>query len=227
MMVRKLLLFVLFLIPLHSCNSQKPEKTPMKYLALGDSYTIGERVAENERWPVVLAEKLRNDGIEIENPKIIAVTGWTTDELKSAIKKEALQEEFGLVSLLIGVNNQYRGYDIDIYKKEFKELLDMAIGFAGGDATKVFVVSIPDYGVTPFAKNGDVEKIAKEIEEYNNIAKGFCEEQNIPFYNITPISKKAFNNLDLVANDGLHPSALMYAEWVEFFYRDVYDLISK
>ncbi len=199
----------------------------MKYLALGDSYTIGERVAESERWPVVLAEKLRKDGIEIENPKIIAVTGWTTDELKAGIVKEALKEKYGLVSLLIGVNNQYRGYDIDIYKKEFKELLDTAIGFAEGDTAKVFVVSIPDYGVTPFAKDGDIEKIAKEIEEYNAIAKNICEEQDIPFYNITPISKKALENLDLVANDGLHPSALMYAEWVEFFYGDVYDLISE
>jgi lysophospholipase L1-like esterase len=125
----------------------------MRFLALGDSYTIGERVAKNERWPVQLAARLRAHGVPITDPEIIAVTGWTTDELDAGIQAAQPQGPYDLVSLLIGVNNQYRGRSPEEYQAQFADLLQQAIGLAGGDPTRVIVLSIPDWGVTPFAAN--------------------------------------------------------------------------
>ncbi len=195
------------------------------YLALGDSYTIGESVAENERWPVVLANELNTKGMEVAKPKIIARTGWATNELQEAIEKEEMNDTFGLVSLLIGVNNQYRGYPFEQYENEFVALLNTAIDFANGDSSKIFVVSIPDYGVTAFAANSDTAKIARELDQYNLYAKTVCEEKDIPFFDITPISRKAKEDLELVASDELHPSGKMYAQWVELFVDDVVKMV--
>ena len=160
------------------------------YLALGDSYTIGEAVAVGDRWPVKLVDALKDKEIQIETPKIIAKTGWTTDELLLAIEKEQLTETYDMVSLLIGVNNQYRGYPISQQETEFKALLNLAIQFAGGDRSKVFVVSIPDYGVTPFGKNGDPDKIGREIDEYNALNKRITDLYEVQYFDITPISRK-------------------------------------
>ncbi len=215
--------------PVEATNQKemKNNNTALSYLALGDSYTIGESVEENERWPVILAEALKAKGFEMASPKIIAKTGWTTDELQEAIAKENLQETFNLVSLLIGVNNQYRGYKFAQYEKEFVELLEQAIAFAGNDSTKVFVVSIPDYGVTPFAAESDMAKIAEELDEYNAYAQSVCEKKNIPFFNITSISKNAKDDLELVASDNLHPSGKMYAQWVDLFANEVENLFKE
>ncbi|MEP4534535.1 MAG: SGNH/GDSL hydrolase family protein [Cyclobacteriaceae bacterium] len=196
------------------------------YLALGDSYTIGESVAEVDRWPVQLTDTLKRKGIQIETPKIIAKTGWTTDELLSAIEKEELTQTYDMVSLLIGVNNQYRGYPISQQEEEFEVLLKKAIAFAGGDASRVFVVSIPDYGVTPFGQNGDPEKIAKEIDEYNALNKRIADLYEVQYFDITPNSRSAENNPDLIATDGLHPSGLMYSEWVKLIFPWVHDLLN-
>ena len=198
------------------------------YLALGDSYTIGEAVDKSERWPVQLSNRLVKDGINISKPKIIATTGWTTDELIEAIDKESIKDDFSLVSLLIGVNNQYRGYPIKQYKKEFEDLLTLAIGFASNKPENVFVLSIPDYGVTPFSesKKLDANKIAKELDDYNAIAKKICKDNGVPFVDITPGSKKARNDRSLIASDGLHPSGIMYSQWVEAAYNLVYDNLS-
>ncbi|MEO9475598.1 MAG: SGNH/GDSL hydrolase family protein [Cyclobacteriaceae bacterium] len=196
------------------------------YLALGDSYTIGEAVAVSDRWPVQLIDTLKAKGVEIETPKIIARTGWTTDELLAAIEKEQLTETYDLVSLLIGVNNQYRGYPVSQQETEFKVLLNQAIQFAGGDTSRVFVVSIPDYGVTPFGKNGNPEKIAKEIDEYNALNKRIADLYEVQYFDITPGSREAENNPDLIATDGLHPSGLMYSEWVKLIFPWVYDLLN-
>ena len=192
----------------------------LTFLALGDSYTIGESVPEDERWPVQL-RKMLLDSMEItmKMPRIIARTGWTTDELQAAIKDADIEEDtFDLVSLLIGVNNQYRGYPIEQYKTEFPLLLDQAIKFAGGDTTRVFVVSIPDYGVTPFGQSRDPEQTAKEIDEYNRLAEEFATFEGVTYFNITPISREAAQDPSLIAPDGLHPSGKMYGRWVELIF---------
>ncbi len=211
---------VLFMLGCSSASnkSQTPleeQKIKMSYLALGDSYTIGESVEESLRWPVQLSRGLSKEGIEIEDPRIIATTGWTTDELKAAIEEAKITEEYDLVSLLIGVNNQYRSYPFDQYEKEFEELLQMALNFAGNKTNRVFVVSIPDYGVTPFGQKKDPLKIAAELDQYNAKAKELSENKGIVFINITDISKKALNDSSLVASDQLHPSGKMYTQWVE------------
>jgi lysophospholipase L1-like esterase len=183
-----------------------------KFLALGDSYTIGESVAEAERWPNQLAAKL-----EIEQPRIIATTGWRTDNLKDAIKAAKLKPEYDLVSLLIGVNNQYQGKAIEVFEREFEELLQISINLAKGKKKNVFVVSIPDYGYTPFGK-AKQEKISDELDQYNAISKRIVARYGVKYFYITEISRKGFEDPELVANDGLHPSGKMYAQWVEVIY---------
>ncbi len=193
-----------------------PEKSkPLTYLALGDSYTIGEAVTPEERWPVQLVRTLRENGIDMEDPVIIARTGWTTGELKDAIAASDTKGPFDLVSLLIGVNNQYRGMDITIFVQEFKELLDTAIGFAGGNPDRVFVVSIPDWGVTPFAEGRDREQIASEIDAYNRVLQAACNATGVRYVEITDISRMVPEMDGLVAPDGLHPSGAMYAAFVQ------------
>lgn len=190
----------------------------LTFLALGDSYTIGESVEEAKRWPVQLTRRL-NDTLrkKLQAPQIIARTGWTTDELLKAIDTAEVNPPYDLVSLLIGVNNQYRGYPTGQYRDEFELLLKQAIAFAGNDTSRVFVVSIPDYGVTSFAreKGLDAEKTGEEIDQYNRIAKDIATEYQVTFFDITPISRNAEEQPDLVASDGLHPSGEMYAEWVD------------
>ena len=185
----------------------------MKYLALGDSYTIGESVNVNDRWPVQLANK-----IGIDPPQIIAKTGWTTDELTGALETVKLTPPYDLVSLLIGVNNQYRGRSSEEFRTEFIELLNQAIEYADDNKRRVFVVSIPDWGVMPFAEGRNRKKIAKEIDEFNSIVENESKKAGISFFDITPISRRAKKDKLLVANDGLHPSGKMYAEWVELIY---------
>ncbi|HYC60302.1 MAG TPA: SGNH/GDSL hydrolase family protein [Thermoanaerobaculia bacterium] len=183
-----------------------PEQT--RYLALGDSYTIGESVPESERFPVQLARDLA-----LGAPTIIAKTGWTTDELNAAIDAANPQGPYDLVTLLIGVNNQYRGRDAEQYRGEFAALLQRAIGFAAGDAKKVIVVSIPDWGVTPFAEGRDRAKIASEIDRYNAINREEASRAGAQYVDITPISRGT--DIALVAGDGLHPSGKQYSEWVK------------
>lgn len=188
------------------------------YLALGDSYTIGEAVDESDRWPVQLVSKANKDGFKVDDPKIIATTGWTTDELKQGISDANMNgTSYDIVSLLIGVNNQYRGQDMDIYKKGFDDLLMLAIGFAGGKKENVFVVSIPDYGVTPFGKDKK-EQIAKELDAYNQYAEDKCKELGVKYVYITDISRQAENDPSLIASDNLHPSGEMYRRWVPRIY---------
>lgn len=201
-------------------EKEKPKKLKdsISYLALGDSYTIGESVIELGRWPVQLVQRLIDSGHVVKTPRIIAKTGWTTDELKGAINDENISKTYDFVSLLIGVNNQYREYPVEQQEKEFEELLQMAINFAGKDTSRVFVVSIPDYGVTPFGQNGDPEKIASEIDLYNEINLKISKKYKVRYFNITPISREAANDSDLIANDGLHPSGLMYRKWVDLIF---------
>lgn len=196
-------------------SGENDQDSTFFYLALGDSYTIGESVEENERFPVQLVEKLKDQGFEMQAAKIVARTGWTTDELAAAIDNENLKESYNLVTLLIGVNNQYRGRSADEYRGEFRELLQTAIDFANNKSQYVIVISIPDYGVTPFGQNRNPEQIAKEIDEYNAINYQETLQANARYVEITAISREALNNETLVASDGLHPSGEMYRRWVE------------
>ena len=187
----------------------------MKYLALGDSYTIGEGVAEDGRWPVVLARALRAEGVALEDPRIIATTGWTTDELAAAIDAAEPLGEWDFVSLLVGVNNQYRGRSLENYREEFTTLLQRAIGFARGGAERVLVLAIPDWGVTPFgtASGRDVAQIARELDAFNAAAAAICAAHGVAFVDIAPVARVRGAEAAMLAEDGLHPSAAMYALW--------------
>jgi len=187
----------------------------MQFLALGDSYTIGESVAPEERWPVQLRALLRAEGLDIGDPTLIATTGWTTDELSAAIDRANPQGAFDLVSLLIGVNNQYRGRGQDEYREQFAALLQRAIGFAGGNPARVLVLSIPDWGVTPFAARleRDPAAVAADIDAFNAINRAETERPGAHYVDVTPFSREAAHDPSLLADDGLHPSGRMYAEW--------------
>ena len=185
------------------------------YLALGDSYTIGESVDSALRWPVQLTEGLRSEGVGLGDPAIIARTGWTTDELTRGIVESGAAGPYDLVSLLIGVNNQYRGRDLEEFRTQFLDLLSQATAFAGGDAGRVLVLSIPDWGVMPFAEGRDRAQIAGEIDAFNQIKSVESERAGVWFVDITEISREAAADPSLVAGDGLHPSGAMYARWVE------------
>jgi lysophospholipase L1-like esterase len=191
------------------------EVRPATYLALGDSYTIGESVDSIQRWPVLLAHALRQEGIPTEEPIIVARTGWTTDELTAGIQEAGVAGTYDLVSLLIGVNNQYRGRDPEEYREQLDLLLDEAIEFAGGDPGRVLVLSIPDWGVMPFAEGRDRGEIGAAIDLFNGIKETESRAAGVHYVDITPISREALGDPSLVAGDGLHPSGAMYARWVE------------
>lgn len=200
------------------------------YLALGDSYTIGENVEPAGRWPMQLAAALRAEGIVIDDPRIIATTGWTTDELSAAIDAaEPLGSDHALVSLLIGVNNQYRGRAVDEYAREFAVLIERAIGFAGRRADRVFVLAIPDWGVTPFAADSgrDIAVIARELDAYNAAAAKICAERGVVFIDIAPVSRARGAEPAMLADDGLHPSAAMHAEWARLALPAVRRMLSE
>ena len=189
--------------------------THYSFLALGDSYTIGEAIGENQRWPIQLKALLNPKGIVLNEIDIIAKTGWTTDELKAAIDEKNITRSYNYVSLLIGVNNQYRGYPVDNYEREFKELLNMAIGFSSNNVTNVFVLSIPDWGAMPFADGKDRADIANQIDIFNAVNKRLSLTEGVNYIDITPISRLAPADNELVASDGLHPSGKMYGMWAE------------
>jgi lysophospholipase L1-like esterase len=187
----------------------------LSYLALGDSYTIGEGVAEDGRWPIQLARALRADGIAIADPRIVATTGWTTDELAAAMDDAEPLGDWDFVSLLIGVNDQYRGRDVDAYVDGFTALLQRAIALAGGRAGRVLVLSIPDWGVTPFARDSgrDLQRIADELDACNAAARAICAVHDVAFVDVTAVSRERGADPAMLADDGLHPSALMYSQW--------------
>jgi len=183
------------------------------YLALGDSYTIGQSVEPGERWPVILATELKKAGKPVAAPEIIARTGWTTRNLLDALEQSPPSGTFDLVSLLIGVNNQYQGRNMEEYRVEFRQLLVKSIAYAGDDAGNGCVRSIPDGGVTAMGE-GNRDQIAAEIDRFNAIAKDECDKQKVIFIDITGISRTALNNPSMIARDQLHFSGKMYQLWV-------------
>lgn len=194
--------------------SPDPLTTVTGFLALGDSYTIGEGVAAGQRWPNQLVAALRAEGLVVDDPTIIATTGWSTDELAAAMDAAGLVAPFALVSLLIGVNNQYRGRPLDNYRDEFRELLARAIELAGADANRVVVVSIPDWGVTGYAiaNARDAAEVAAEIDAYNAAAAAIVAEHAVAWVDITDLGR---SHPDELVDDGLHPSGDQYARWVQ------------
>jgi lysophospholipase L1-like esterase len=186
----------------------------IRYLALGDSYTIGEKVDEHDRWPNQLAKLLAGENIQAD-VTIIARTGWTVQELWDGIQANPHEGTYDMVSLLIGVNDQYRAYSVDGYREDFRFMLGKAIQYAGGDPKRVVVLSIPDWGVTPFAQGRNRGQIAKDIDLFNSVNRDETEKTGAHYVDITPGSREAAQDQSLSASDGLHPSGKMYAIWAE------------
>lgn len=183
------------------------------YLALGDSYTIGEQVHMQDNFPYQVVDMLKQQKLDVAAPVIVAKTGWTTDELTMAIREHNITETFSFVTLLIGVNNQYRGRDLGNYKEEFTQLLNQAIVFANGHARHVFVLSIPDWGLTPFNADRDKAQVSKEIDAYNDANKEIAEAHKCHYVNITDSTRHNANTPEYLAEDKLHPSGKEYHVW--------------
>ena len=217
-----LLTLAAILVPMTESDFSPKEKK-LTYLALGDSYTIGEGVDEQERYPSQLIEELNKSGkFTFEAPLIIAKTGWTVDELEAGINATQTNPQgYDLVTLLIGVNNQYRGRPVLEFEKEFEAMLKRAIAFARGKNDHVIVISIPDWGVTPFAKDrgSDQEKVAGEIDAYNTAKAAICDEYEVEFIEITDEYRRIGSKPEMVVADQLHPSGLVYARWTEKIFK--------
>ncbi len=187
----------------------------IRLLALGDSYTIGQSVDPADRWPVQLVASLRKQGIAVADPTIIARTGWTTAELANALERTKLKERYTLISLLIGVNNQFRGRDVDEYRIQFAALLAKAIELAGGVPDHVLVLSIPDWGVTPMGRKRNPVEIAAAIDRFNTVNREETIRSGAVYVEITGASRQARDDASMIVGDGLHPSRKMYAQWAE------------
>ena len=224
--MKRVLLPIVLSVLLFGCKENSPEnnngehESSLSYLALGDSYTIGESVEPEMRWPVQLVDSLRDREVNVNYPVIIAKTGWTTQDLLGAMDQKLDQEKFDLVSVLIGVNNQYQGKSIEAYEADLHEIFQQAIEHSRTGKDGVFVVSIPDYGATPYGEPM-AEEIGREIAEFNSVFEKVAREYELDFYNITPISEKGLEEENLVASDELHPSGDMYSLWVEEFVDEV------
>lgn len=208
-----LLLIILFSLSMPSVAQSIAIDKEVRLLALGDSYTIGESVKPDQRWPHQFVSALRSKGLEAMNPDYIAVTGWTTADLLNGINRDLDRNKtYNLVSILIGVNNQYQGIDINIYEPELRQIINHALDLVEQDTNRVFILSIPDYAYTPFGK-GD-PGISRELDAYNKINKRVAREKGLAWVDITPISRKGLDKPALVAKDGLHPSGKQYREWI-------------
>lgn len=226
--MKQVLAILIFFAYCSACN-KKTVGSPMTvdpiitkqyyYLAVGDSYTVGESVPATENFPSQVVSTMLNNAVAFQQARIIAKTGWTTDELETGIiasnAANPFRPSYDFVSLLIGVNNQYRGRSVDSYKPEFEELLKKAIRYAGNRADRVVVLSIPDWGVTPFAAGRDRAQIAREIDAYNAVNKQVSLQYNVHFIDITPWTREAATDNTLLAIDGLHPSGKEYKRWAE------------
>jgi lysophospholipase L1-like esterase len=195
---------------------------PLRFLALGDSYTVGEGVGAADTWPGILVYRLRNEGRSAEDPVVIARTGWTTGELLEGIAAAHLERDFDLVSLLAGVNNQYRGQSAETYRVEFRSLLNLAIRFAAGRAGNTLVLSIPDWGATPFADGKDRVAIGREIDVFNSVNREEAGRTGAHYVDVTPSSRRAIEDPVLITGDGLHPSGKMYSAWVDLIMKELF-----
>ncbi len=218
--------FILILFTSISGVSEQKNNKQIRYLALGDSYTIGENVKPQQSIPYQLSSKLRKNGYNIKEPVIIAKTGWTTCNLLSGIENYNSNIKFDVVTLLIGVNNQFQGRNIEQYRSEFKIILNKSIKFADNSNKNVIVFSIPDWGVTPFADGLDRKKISQEIDKFNEVNQQESQKAGVHYINVTSISRQAAFDPTLLAVDGLHPSGKMYKKWVDITYPIVIKMLS-
>lgn len=235
----RLFFFLFAFATLTSCGDKTtdlPENnnilTKHDFLALGDSYTIGESVDAAQNFPNQLTAQLRaKAALDVSDPRIIAQTGWRTDELKRAIKNATdIQDSvFSIVTLCIGVNNQYQNLAVASYQTEFQDLLTLAVKFAGGKADHVFVLSIPDWAYTPYGQkfSSDPAKISTEIDQYNDYNRTLAAKMGANYINVTDISRKAFEQPGLIASDDLHPSGQQYSRWVELLYPEVAKVLNQ
>lgn len=217
--MKTLIIFLLFSLGVFAQPLQV--SSPLRFLALGDSYTIGENLSANQSWPAQLMDSLAARNVVIDTMRIIARTGWRTDNLIKAVTNQQLEKQgYNLVSILIGANHVYQNTPLGKYMIEFPQLLDSAIRFAGGDTSRVFIVSIPDYAATPFGQDACPEAVKHNIDQYNRINKNFANQYHIRYFDITPISRFGLFKPYLVANDELHPSEYQYAAWVKLLLTD-------
>jgi lysophospholipase L1-like esterase len=198
----------------------------VRFLALGDSYTIGEGVSEDERWPNQLVTMLRARGVDITDLRIVARTAWTADELADAIDEEKPRGPFDLVTLMVGVNDQYRSRPVGMFAPEYEKLLRRARGFAGGKAARTIAISIPDWGATPYAAERDRDRIAREIAVYNDRSRELAARAGAAWVDVTPSSRATLDDSSLVTADGLHPSGAMYTRWAELILPRALDVLS-
>lgn len=223
--MKKIVYLFFISIVIFSCSSsQETQKTTsqtlkdetINFLALGDSYTIGEGLGKDEIWPYLLYNEIKQKGFSIKQPKIVAQSGWRTDELINAIEKQEINEKYELVSLLIGVNNQFQGRSLEDFKKDFNFLVEKAIRFSKNGTQGVFILSIPDYSVTPFAKNKGFKQatIKSELNQFNQVIYQMALEKNILYFDISDLSRKVESDKSLLTKDLLHPSTKMYKMWV-------------
>jgi lysophospholipase L1-like esterase len=220
---------VLLLAVLGACVSNEAEPTqppdPIRILALGDSYTVGQSVDKLDIWPQQLVRALRVGGRGTAEPTIVAATGWDTDQLSDALNRSDIQGTFDVVTLLIGVNNQFRDGTVEDFSVGLSRLVKSAVQFANGNSGRVILISIPDWGATPFAEGAPRQQIAQSIDEFNDVIWAQAAEVGAHFVDITEISRRAPSEHELIADDGLHPSGVMYAEWVELILPVVQDMI--
>ena len=202
--------------PVAAPVTNAPADTSLTYLALGDSYTIGQSVLYTQSFPFQLSAQLGNNNYHMANPKIIAQTGWTTADLKRAIADSAINKKYSFVTLLIGVNNQFQNGDTATYRTEFDQLLNTSVTYAKGNLKHVFVLSIPDWSVTPYAATSsrNLTTLKAQIDIFNSINQRESQRLGVNYLNITEISRQAATDPTLLADDGLHPSGLMYKKWV-------------
>ena len=198
-------------------NQSLTESNNLSFLALGDSYTIGESVSQDQRWSNQMVDIALNQDVFFDQPNIIAKTGWRTEQLIDTLNKINFNKKFDYVSLMIGVNNQYSLKPIDIFRSDLIKLLDMSIGYSI-KRDNVVLISIPDWGVTPFAEGYDRNIIKEDIDQFNSVIKDIANTNNILYVDVTEISRRAMIEKDLIANDSLHPSGKMYKEWAEKIY---------
>ena len=203
-------------------TSESISQNNLSFLALGDSYTIGESVIEEERWPNQMVDIALNENVMFDQPDIIAKTGWRTEQLIDTLNKINFIKKFDYVSLMIGVNNQYSLKPIETFRLDLIKLLDMSIGYSM-KRDNVVLISIPDWGVTPFAEGYDRNIIEEDIDQFNSVIKDVANANNILYVDVTEISRRALIEKDLIANDSLHPSGKMHKEWAE----KIYDLWIK
>ncbi len=208
-----------FLSLLFSCNSSNTQETKLHYLALGDSYTIGESVPSKNNFPHQLVQQANATSSNYDDPEIIATTGWRTDQLISNLSSAKLRhEKYDLITLLIGVNDEFQGRSLEQYEPQFRSILNKAIALTG-DSSKVWVFSIPDYGYTPYGQSAQ-PSISKRIDAFNALNEKIALENGVHYLNITAISREGLSRPELVAGDGLHPSGKMYTRWVEAFFTE-------